>query len=121
VTLYSIFEPGTAAAAPAAVPERFSWLAALLPPVFALVHGLWLEFVAYGLAVALLAAGALWLGGVAAIWLYVLLAALIGFEAPSIRRAALQRRGWTYRTEIIAAADDLAQLAWLQRAGAARP
>lgn len=121
MTLYSIFDRDTQAPeAPAAIPERFSWLAALLPPAFALVHGLWLELLAFIAAVALLAVAALWLGGAAGFWLYVLFAVLLGFEAPSLRRAALKRKGWTYRTEIVAPAGDLAQVAWLQRTGAAR-
>jgi hypothetical protein len=53
-----------------------------------------------------------WLGG-AAFWLYVLFAVLIGFEAPALRRAKLQARGWTWRSDIVAAAEDLAQRDWL--------
>ncbi|HEY0918656.1 DUF2628 domain-containing protein [Devosia sp.] len=122
MTLYAIFERGTPVReAPVSVPERFSWLAVLLPPVFAVLHGLWLELVIFAVAAAALALASPWLGGAAAFWLYVLLAVLIGFEAPSLRRAALRRRGWTCRTEIIAAAGDLAEAAWLQRAGVTRP
>jgi len=120
VTLYSIFDRDNAAAeAPAAVPEKFSWLAALLPPVFGLLHGLWLELVAFVVAVALIALSSLWLGAEAGFWLYVLLVLLVGFEAPSLRRGALRRKGWTYRTEVIAAAEDLAQVQWLQSRGVA--
>lgn len=121
MTLYSIFDRGDAVPeAPAVVPEKFSWLAALLPPVFGLLHGLWLELIAFVVAVAAVALSSLWLGAEAGFWLYVLLAALIGFEAPSLRRRALRRRGWNYRTELFAAADDLAQVEWLKSRGAAR-
>lgn len=120
MTLYSIFDRENAAAeAPAAIPEEFSWLAALLPPVYGLVHGLWRELIAFVVAVALLVVSSLWLGAEAGFWLYVLLAMLIGFEAPSLRRGALKRKGWIYRTELFAAAEDLAQVQWLQSRGAA--
>jgi hypothetical protein len=120
VTLYSVFErPAPTPEPPAVVPEKFSWLAALLPPVFGLVHGLWLELLAFVIALGLLVLLGFWLGGEAASWLYVLLAVFIGFEAPGLRRGALRRRGWSYRTELIAPRDDLAQVAWLQRRGVA--
>lgn len=115
VTLYSIFERGTGTPeAPVAVAEKFSWLAALLPPLFGLVHGLWLELIAYVMAVAIIVVLSLWLGLAAGLLLYVLLALLIGFEAPALRRGALRRRGWIYRTELFAAAAELAQLEWLR-------
>lgn len=121
MTLYSIFDRDTQAPeAPAAIPERFSWLAVLLPPAFAVVHGLWLELIGFVVAVALLVAGSFWLGAEAGFWLYVLFAVWIGFEAPSLRRAALKRKGWTHRTELVAAAEDLAQVEWLKRPGAAQ-
>ena len=120
MTLYSIFERETPAlAAPAAVPEKFSWLAALLPPLFGLLHGLWVETLVFGLAVALLVLASLWLGPAAGLGLYLLLALLIGFEASAIRRAALLRRGWAYRAEFFAPDGDLAQTQWLASRGAA--
>jgi hypothetical protein len=120
VTLYSIFDHADAAPeAPAVVPEKFSWLAALLPPVFGLVHGLWLELVALVVAVALIVVASLWLGAATGFWFYALLAVLIGFEAPALRRGALRRKGWVYRTELVAAAEDLAQVQWLTLRGAA--
>ena len=119
MTLYSIFDRDAAAPeAPVAVAEKFSWLAALLPPVFGLLHGLWLESIAFVVAMALIALLSLWLGLEAGLWLYVLLVMLIGFEAPSLRRGALRRRGWIYRTELFAAAQDLAQVEWLKLRGA---
>ncbi len=121
MTLYSIFErDAQVPEAPAAIPEKFSWLAALLPPVFLLAHGLWLALAGFILAVALIVVGSFWLGADAGFWLYVLMAVLIGFEAPALRRAALRRRGWSYRTERFARNAELAQVEWLQRAGAAR-
>jgi hypothetical protein len=113
MTVYSIFDAPEARdddAVPAVVPERFSWFAALLPPLFGLVHGLWLGLAAYIATVILLALAARWIGGSASFWLYVLLAFYIGFEAPALRRAKLVGKGWLYRTEVIAAGDDLATL-----------
>lgn len=116
MTLYSVFErPEPTPEAPAVVPDKFSWFAALLPPVFGLVHGLWLELIGFVIALGAIVLLGFWLGGDAAFWLYVLLAVFIGFEAASLRRGALRRKGWNYRTELIASRDDLAQVAWLQR------
>ena len=39
MTLYSVFDRRLDEA-PATVPDRFSWFAALLPPIWALAHGL---------------------------------------------------------------------------------
>ena len=113
MTVYSVFERPDELA-PAVVPEKFSWFAALLPPVYGLRHGLWLGLFGYVLAVAVLALAGRLFGGEAAFWLYLLLAALIGFEASGLRRAKLRARGWTYRSEIVAGAEDLAQRDWLQ-------
>lgn len=116
MTLYSVFERPNEIA-PAVVPEKFSWAAAILPPVYALYHGLWLGLILYLVAVAAIAVASLWIGGEAAFWLYVLLASLVGFEAAGFRRAKLTRKGWSYRSDIIATAPDLAQRDWI----AARP
>ena len=117
MTLYSVFDRRRDEA-PALVPDRFSWFAALLPPVFAMVHGLWLELVAFVVALAVIALGATWLGSEAGFWLYVLLAVGIGFEAGSIRRRALRRKGYIYRTERFARDADLAAVDWTRRRGA---
>lgn len=107
MTTYAVFDRD-AKDAPAVVPDRFSWFAALLPPVFALVHGLWLEFFVYLVLVALLSASSVAIGDDAAFWVYVVLAVWMGFEAPALRRGALRRRGWHYRTDVIAVAEDQA-------------
>ena len=110
MALYAIFDPKPDTAdLPAAIPEQFSWLAVLLPPVFLLLHGLWLEMLAWVLMVAALVVLTPFLGA-AAFWLYVLGAIWLGFAAPSFRRHALQSRGWRLRGERIAADADLAQL-----------
>ena len=112
MTLFAIYERQSAA--PAAIPEKFSWLAFLLPPVFALTHGLWLELIAYIVAVIALGFAGAILGGATTFWLYVLFALWIGFTAPSLRRHALHQRGWNHRGDRVAAAPDLATLSWLE-------
>lgn len=111
LTLYAIFDPKPGAAAvPAAIPDQFSWLAALLPPIFALVYGLWLELLAFIALVLALRLGWDWLGEDAVVALYFLVAVAIGFAAPGRRRQALRRRGWRYRGEMVAPSMQLAQL-----------
>ncbi len=112
VTRFAIYTRQSAA--PTAIPEKFSALACLLPPVFALVHGLWLELIAYIVAVIALFFASTILGGAATFWLYALFALWIGFAAASIRRHALAARGWSHRRDLIAAAPDLATLSWLE-------
>lgn len=113
MTLYSVFERPDEIA-PVVVPETFSWFAALLPPVYGLVHGLWLGLVLYVAALVALVSATTWIGGEAGFWLYLLFALAIGFEAPTLRRRALRHRGWHWRGDVIAAAQDLALLAFLQ-------
>ena len=113
MTLYSVYERPSDA--PTAVADRFSWSAALLPPVHALVHGLWLLLGVWVVGTLVIAALSVVVGGEAAFWLYVLFATLIGFEAASFRRVKTARRGGLYRTEIVAAGEDLALVDYLKR------
>lgn len=111
MTLYAIFDPKPGRHdLPAAMPEKFSWFAALLPPVFLVAHGLWLELVAWVLKVAALVVLSRFIGDEATFLLYVLVAVWFGFAASGFRRHALQWRGWTHRGELVAASADLAQL-----------
>ncbi|MDB5473092.1 MAG: hypothetical protein JWP99_395 [Devosia sp.] len=111
MTLYAIFDPQPGKALlPKPVAEQFSWLAALLPPVFLLLRGLWLETLAWLLGVAALVVLASFIGSAAALLLYGLGSIWLGLAAPGLRRHALRWRGWTYRGERIAASPDLAQL-----------
>ena len=111
MTLYAIFDPKPGKTdLPAAIPETFSWFAALLPPIFLLAHGLWLELVAWVLAVLALMVLSGFVGDDAAVLLYTLGAAWLGFAAPGLRRHALQWRGWSHRGERVALSADMAQL-----------
>jgi hypothetical protein len=114
MTTYSIFSR-RADEAPASVPETFSWTAAIVPPVYAMVHGLWIEFVAWGVALAAIVGLGALIGGEAAFWLYVLFAVWCGFEAASLRRSHLSREGWRHVAEIVAPAPDVAEVEWLKR------
>lgn len=113
MTLYSIFEKPQAKAAkdraPVAVAERFSWFAMLLPPVFALLNGLWLLLLFWVALVMGLAYAARLIGPEASFCLYALVALFLGFEAPALRRDWLLFRGFQWRGDIIAQAEDLAQ------------
>lgn len=113
MTLYSVFERPDEIV-PVVVPEKFSWFAALLPPVYGIVHGLWLGLVLYVAALVALVSATRLIGDEAGLWLYVLLAIAIGFEASTLRRRALRHRGWSWRGDVVASADDLALLAHLQ-------
>lgn len=115
MTLFAIFEPkfGTARA-PAAIAEKFSWAAFLVPPLWAVIHGLWLELIAFVAGVAVLCWASLLLGNGACVWLYLVFALWIGFAAPSLRGNGLLRRGWRQRRVLIANAPDLAALTWLE-------
>lgn len=110
MTIYAIFDPTPGRAdLPVPVAEKFNWLAALLPPVFLLRHGMWLATFAWVLGVAALVLLAPFVGE-AVFWLYVLAAAWLGFAASDLIRRSLLRRGWVLRGERIAASAELAQL-----------
>jgi hypothetical protein len=112
VTVYSVYEREDDA--PIAVADRFAWSAALLPPVHALVHGLWLMLAVWLVGTLAIVALGLWVGAEAALWLYVLFTILLGFEASTFRRLKAARRG-TYRGEMIATAEDLALVEYLRK------
>ena len=123
MTLYSIFEKPQGKAAkgrarftpPVAVPDRFSWFAALLPPVFALANGLWLVLVFWIALVAGLGYASLVIGQEAAGWLYVLMAVFVGFEAQAFRRDSLLIRGYRWAGDVVAPAPDIAERDFLAR------
>ncbi|HVW92455.1 MAG TPA: DUF2628 domain-containing protein [Devosia sp.] len=115
MTIYAVLEHDVKPA-PVAVAERFSWFAAVLPPLWAIAHGLWLELVLYVALLCVLSFFGLLIGSAAAFWIYVACAVWIGFEAAGVRRAALRRRGWRERGEVVAPSEDVAMLAGLREA-----
>ena len=113
MTLYSVYERQDHA--PAAVADRFSWFAATLPPVYALVHGLWSLLLGWVVLVAAVAALGWYGGGDAAFFAYILLAILIGLEAGTLHRRKLRHRGFTHTGDYLAAEPDLAIVEALKR------
>ena len=80
------------------VKDGFSPMVALLAPLWMAGHGLWLVLVGYLAAVAVLAL-AFNVMEVAGSWTGLALVALhvaLGFEASSLRRWTLERRGWRF-------------------------
>ena len=103
MSIYTVYEPPLKAHESAPAPERFvfvrdgfSFWAFLLAPLWMLRHRLWLAFTGYvivaiGLQVALRLVGAS--TGVT-VTVAALLSLLVGFEAATLRRFTLSRRGW---------------------------
>lgn len=111
MTLYAIFDPQPGRPdLPAAIPESFSWFAALLPPVFLLRHGLYLECAAWAVKLVVLVLLSRVIGGDAAFVLYLLVALWFGLAAAGLRRHALTWRGWTFRNNRVALSRDMALL-----------
>ena len=113
MTFYAILK-SEAGALPQAVPEKFSWFAALLPPVHALAHRLWGQLVLFVLGIVALVFAAPSIGADAVTWLYILLAIASGFAAPGARQRALKRRGFGAAGYRFAADADHARLVSLE-------
>lgn len=112
MTLFALYRSADdPTALPVAVSERFSWFAAFLPPVHALVHRLWYQLGLFVLGFGAIAVAARWLGLDATLWLYILLALACGFAAPGAMRRALKRRGFVTLGHQVARDADLARLA----------
>jgi hypothetical protein len=84
------------------VPDRYSFWAFLLGPLWLLWNRMWLEAAGY-VAVLLLGYGGLWLIGANAdavgLW-PLLLGIILGFTGNDLRRAALRRRGFTEKAAV---------------------
>ncbi len=113
MTLYALYVSPTGAL-PQAVPERFSFLAAILPPVHALRHGLWDQLALWVAGVVVLAFAGRVIGGEAVGWLYSLLALGLGLSASGAMGRAWTRRGYRPFGYRVAADSDLARLAAME-------
>ena len=113
MTVYSVYARD--GDLPAAVPDRFRWSAALLPPVHALAHRAWAMLALWLAGTVAIVVLSIWIGGGAAFWLYLLFATWLGFAAPEFHARSLARRGFRHGSEIVAADEDLALLTWLSR------
>jgi hypothetical protein len=100
---YTVYEPRYTADDPieraeqlAFVKEGFHWWAAIVPAVWLIVKGLWLELGVCLVVIAALTSGLDALGVNASVGGSLLLIAQVvfGFEAGTIESAALERRGW---------------------------
>jgi Protein of unknown function (DUF2628) len=114
MSVYAVYEPPLRAHESAPDPERFvfvrdgfSFWAFSLAPFWMLRHRLWLAFVAYVIVALALLVGLRFIAASGALTIVVslLLAVLVGFEAATLRRFALSRRGW--RNVGIVVGDDL--------------
>jgi hypothetical protein len=99
------------------VRDGFSWLAFLFAPFWMLFNRLWLAFVCYLVVMAAIAVGATMLGIAAgAVTLASLvLALLIGFEAPTLRRRKLLWWRWRDRGVVVADRRDSAEQRFFDR------
>jgi len=112
---FAVFEPPMRAGGRAAnhtdrfvfLRERFSWAAFLFGPLWMIWRRLWLVLIIYLIVLGLIELGLQRLGIASQVRfaVYFLVALLVGFEAASMRRWTLLRRGW--RDCGIVIADDL--------------
>ena len=114
MSIYTVYEPPLRGHESAPDPDRFVFVrdgfsvwAFLLAPLWMLRHRLWLAFIGYVIVVVALSLGlrAVGASGMLADLVTVLVSLLVGFEAATLRRFALARRGW--RNVGIVVGDDL--------------
>jgi Protein of unknown function (DUF2628) len=114
MSIYTVYEPPLRGHVSAPDPERFMFVrdgfsiwAFVLAPLWMLRHRLWLAFVGYIIVIVLLSLGLRAIGASATLAniVTVLVSLLVGFEAATLRRFGLARRGW--RNVGIVVGDDL--------------
>jgi hypothetical protein len=103
MSIYTVYEPPLKAHESAPDPERFvfvrdgfSFWAFLLAPWWMLRHRLWLALVCYVILAVALSVALRLIGTSAAVAIIAgaLFSLLVGFEAATLRRFGLARRGW---------------------------
>ena len=103
MSIYTVYEPPLKAHESAPDPERFvfvrdgfSFWAFLLAPFWLLRYRLWLAFIGYVIVAIALQIALRWIGASPTVTVLVaaLLSLLVGFEAATLRRFTLSRRGW---------------------------
>jgi hypothetical protein len=104
MSIYTVYEPPLKAHESAPNPERFvfvrdgfSFWAFLLAPWWMLRHRLWLALTGYVILAIALSVALRFAGASTAVMLIAgaLFSLLVGFEAATLRRFKLSRRGWT--------------------------
>jgi hypothetical protein len=96
------------------VPDRFVFLAFLVPWLYFLWHRLWLETLAWFVAMVAIVVAA-FLAGIAppiAFLICLIVNMLIGFEAVTLRRWKLRRSGYHDAGVVVAANREEAERAW---------
>jgi hypothetical protein len=93
MTVYTVHLQGEDAETASFVPEGFAWRAFVLPPLWLLWHRLWLAFVLWCGACAILIAAPLQLPSLLKELLFLLIALLCGLEGQQWRRQKLLRQG----------------------------
>jgi hypothetical protein len=112
MAVYTVFEPPPSgdelrdAERVQFVREGFSWLALLVPFVWLIWHRMWLVLVLWIAVSVLVQWGASLLGEPAPLIGGLAVALLMGFEASSLRRWTLARRGFRFRFVIAGANRD---------------
>jgi hypothetical protein len=103
MSVYTVHEPPLRAGAAASDVERFafvrdgfSWWAFLFAPLWMLRHRMWLVLIGYVVIVGAIEIPVKLSGApsLAASLIGILLGLLVGFEASTLRRFTLSRRGW---------------------------
>ena len=128
MSVYTVHEPPLRAGTATSDVERiafvrdgFSWWAFLFAPLWMLRHRMWLVLIGYVVIVGAIEIPVKLSGApsLAANLIGILLGLLVGFEASTLRRFTLNRRGWN--TLGVVSGDDLEDAerrffdAWLQR------
>jgi len=115
---YTIHAPPQKSGSNARDPERFVFVrdgfhfwAFAFGPLWLLLHRLWLAFVLYVIGYGLIGAGLAVLRAPASVQFFVglLIAILVGLEAPSIWRWTLTRRKWTTLDYLVADNAEMAE------------
>jgi Protein of unknown function (DUF2628) len=134
MSVYTVYEPPLKAHESVPNPERivfvrdgFSFWAFLLAPLWMLRYRLWLAFIGYVIVAVALLVGLRLIGASATVTTIAvaLLSLLVAFEAATLRRFTLSRRGW--RNVGIVVGDDLESAerrffdAWVGKAWIDRP
>lgn len=115
---YTVHAPPPRAGEMASNPERFQFVrdgfyfwAFLLAPLWLLAKRLWLVLLAYIVITGLIGAGFYWMGTPS--WLKffcsLMVALLMGFEAGTVWRWTLQRRGWRMLGFVVGDDQDVAE------------
>ena len=105
VTAYTVYEPPNPpsdrldrAESLVFIKDGFSWGAALFGPLWFLAKRLWLAALLYVVLTLVVTFGlyAIGFSGRALNWMLMAVALIAGFEAPSVQRWTLERRGWSF-------------------------